>query len=144
MDPSVTLFGPVDTFLAPVLIYLLLVLAVLNMAGRAIEYKQLKRQAEAGADALARHPLRVGTNFLLVVGGFYLLTVERHAGIIISLFAVTLVLADLFEFESRKVEVRQDWDLESPKGSIGASVIMLLYIVYQVFDRVFPFWEPLF
>lgn len=141
MDPSVMQFGPVDTFVAPVLIYVLLVLVVLNMAGRAIEYRQLVDQAEEGADHLARHPLRVSTNFLLVLGAFYLLTVERHAGIVISLLVVGVFISDLFEFESREVEARQGWELERPWASIGASTLVLAYVVYQIFDRLAPFWE---
>lgn len=141
MDPSVMQFGPVDTFVAPVLIYVLLVLVVLNMAGRAIEYRQIVDQAEEGADHLSRHPLRVSTNFLLVLGAFYLLTVERHAGIVISLLVVGVFISDLFEFESREVEARQGWELERPWASIGASTLVLAYVVYQIFDRLAPFWE---
>lgn len=141
MDPSVLQFGPVDTFLGPVLIYVLLVLVVLNMAGRALEYRQLVRHAEEGADHLSRNPLRVATNVLLVLGAFYLLTVERHAGIVVSLLVVGVFISDLFEFESRKVEARQGWELERPWASIGASTLVLAYVVYQIFDRLAPFWE---
>ena len=142
MDPSVTLFGPVDTLLAPVIGYVMLGLIVLNMVGRGIEYNRIAAQAEAGADAISRHPLRVATNFLLVVGGFYYLTVERHAGMIVSLLVVGLFLTDFFEFESRKVEARQGWTVERPWGAIGASAVALLYIAYQaLFFLVEPLWS---
>ncbi|PSP36554.1 hypothetical protein BRC63_08340 [Halobacteriales archaeon QH_10_70_21] len=142
MDPSVTLFGPVDTLLAPVIGYVMLGLIVLNMVGRGIEYNRIAAQAEAGADAISRHPLRVATNFLLVVGGFYYLTVERHAGLIVSLLVVGLFLTDFFEFESRKVEARQGWEVERPWGAIGASAVALMYIAYQaLFFLVEPLWS---
>lgn len=141
MEPSVTLFGPVDTLLAPVLVYVLLVLIVLNMIGRGLEYARIRSQSEEGAEALSRHPLRVATNFLLVVGGFYFLTVERHAGMVVSLLVLGVFVTDLFEFESRKVEVRQGWEVERPWGGIAASLVAFLYILYQVFATVFPFWE---
>lgn len=143
MDPSVSLFGPVDDYVAPVLIYVLLALAVLNMVGRGLEYNRIVDQAEEGDDdeLLSRHPLRVATNFLLVVGAFYLLTVERHAGMVVSLLVVGVFVCDLFEFESRKVEARQGWEIERPWSSLVGSVLVLMYVVYQIFDSLAPFWE---
>lgn len=142
MDPSVTLFGPVDTYLAPVFIYVLLALVVVNMASRALEYRQISRQAdEDGAEAVSRNGLRVATNFLFVLAAFYFMTVDRHTGMIFSLFAVGVFLADFFEFEARKVEARQGWDVERPWGSISASLLAFTYVVYQVLANVFPIWN---
>lgn len=141
MDPSVTLFGPVDTFIAPVLIYVILALVVVNMVSRAVEHKQIANAADDGAEAVSRSLLRVVTNILLVVAAFYLMTVERHAGMIISVLALTIFIADLFEFESRKVEARQDWDMDMPWSSIGASVLVLMYVTYQILEILFPFWK---
>ena len=141
MDPSVTLFGPVDTLLAPIIGYVMLALIVVNMVSRAIEYNQITRKAQEGADAIRRNPLRVATNFLLVVGAFYYLSVERHAGMIITVLVLGVFLTDLFEFESRKVEVRQGWEIEKPWGAIGASVFALLYIAYQaLFFLIADYW----
>ncbi len=142
MDPSVTLFGPVDTYLAPYIAYVMLVLIVVNMAARAFEFGQIKEQAAEGAETIGRNPLRVATNFLLVVGAFYYLTVSRHAGMIISVLVLGVFLTDLFEFESRKVEARQGWDVERPWGAIGASLVAFLYITYQaLFFVVAPYWD---
>lgn len=141
MDPSVMQFGTVDSVVGPVLIYVLLVLAILNMAGRALEYRRLVDQAEDGAEQLSRHPLRVGTNVLLVLGAFTLLLLERHAGIVVSLLVVGLFISDLFEFEAREVEARQGWELERPWSSIGASTLVLAYVVYQIFAQIAPFWK---
>jgi hypothetical protein len=142
MDPSVTLFGPVDTYLAPVIGYVMLVLVVVNVAARGIEYDRIVDQAEEGAAALTRHPLRVATNFLLVVGAFYYLTVDRHAGLIVSLLVVSLFLTDFFEFEARKVEARQGLEIDRPWSAIGASSVALLYVAYQtLFFLVKPYWS---
>lgn len=142
MDSSVTLFGPVDTVLAPALIYVVLALAVVNIASRAFEYRQIANQAADGDDdeAVSRNAIRVATNFLLVLAAFYYLTVNRHVGMIFSLFAVGVFLADFFEFEARRVELRQGWEIERPWGSIGASLLVVAYAVYQILATYFPFW----
>ena len=143
MDSSVALFGPVDTLLAPVLIYVLLALVLVNIASRALEYRQITDQADDGEadEHVARNSIRVATNFLLVVVSFYFMTVDRHTGMIFSLFAVGLFLADFFEFEARRVEARQGWAIERPWGSIGASMLVLAYVIYQILANLFPFWN---
>lgn len=143
MDSSVTLFGPVDTLLEPVLIYVILALAVVNIASRAFEYRQITNQADEGDEDeyLARNPIRVATNFLLVVAAFYFMTIDRHTGMVFSLFAVGVFLADFFEFEARRVEVRQGWAIDRPWGSIGASMLVLAYVVYQILANFLPFWN---
>lgn len=143
MEPSVAIFGPIDTLFAPYLEYVLLVLVIVNMGSRAAEYKRHVRQAaDGGAEAVTRSPIRVGTNLLLVGGGFYYATVHYHAGVVFSMLMVGLFITDLFEFESRKVEARRDIELERPTGAVAASVLVLLYIVYQtLFFLITPYWD---
>jgi hypothetical protein len=43
------------------------------------------------------------------------------------------VLADLFEFESRNVEARNDMPIEAPKSAIVTSALILLYAGYYAF-----------
>jgi len=145
MQPSVSLFGPVDALLAPYMEYVLLVLAVVNMGARGIEYRShVQQAAEGGADAIRRHPLRVGTNVLLVVSGFYYMTLHHHSGMVISTLVLGVFITDLFEFESRRVEARQGWELERPKGAIGASVLVLLYAAFlSLFFLVEPVWSSI-
>ena len=142
-EPLVNLFGPVDTFLGPYIEYVLLALLVVNIGGRALEYGQIKSQvAQGGAGAVTRHPLRVGTNFLLIVGAFYYMTVHHHGGLVFSTLVLGLFLTDLFEFESRKVEARRQIEVERPKGAIAASMLALLYIAYQtLFFVIAPVWN---
>jgi hypothetical protein len=143
MEPTVSLFGPIDTFVAPYIEYILLVLLLVNMVGRAMEYNQIKRQAEEGGDeAITRNALRVGTSFLLVVGSFYYMTLHQHGGLIFSTMVVGLFITDLFEFESRKVEARQGFPIDRPKAAIAASILALLYIAYQtLFFVIAPVWN---
>ena len=148
MEHFVSLFGPVDAILArevlaaPVIAYLLLGLLVANMVGRIVEYKQHQSQAEEGWEAIGRHPLRVGTSFLLVVGSFYYMTVHHHGGLVFSTLVLGVFITDLFEFESRQVEARNDRELDAPKGAITASLVALLYILYQtLFFVVAPLWN---
>lgn len=143
MDQSVALFGPLDTILEPYIAVVMLGLIVVNMATRTLEYdRQVEQVRDGGAEALERYPFRIATNFLLVVGAFYYLSVEPHAGLIVSVLVVAVVLADLFEFEARVVEARQEWDLDRPKAAIAASAVAFLYITYQaLFFVVRPYWE---
>lgn len=149
MENFVAWFGPVDKILAqnvlsaPLVAYLLLGLVVLNMLGRALEYRQHQSQAESGDwQDVTRHPLRVGTNFLLIVGAFYYMTIAHHGGLVFSMLVATVFVTDLFEFESRQVEVRNDRSLTPPKGAVTASILMLAYILFQTFFFVVaPFWS---
>lgn len=142
---SAPIFGPVDAVLAPIIEFGLLGLVVVNLVARAREYSQHVEQAAAGGDeALTRHPVRVGTNFLLVVGSFYFITVEYHPGMVLATLVVGMFLTDLFEFESRKVEARRDLRLERPKGSIAASLFVLAYAAYtSVFFIIEPIWSAI-
>ncbi|MFC6836250.1 DUF7313 family protein [Halomarina ordinaria] len=142
MQSSVSLFGPVDTILGPYIEYVLLVLVLVNMVARAAEYRSHVKQArDGGVDAIGRNPVRVATNFLLLVGGFYFLTVEYHAGFVFSVLVVGMVITDVFEFESRLVEARRDIGIERPKGSIAASVLVLLYAAYtSLFFLIADYW----
>ncbi|WP_254831681.1 DUF7313 family protein [Haloglomus salinum] len=144
-EPLVNLFGPVDTVLGPYIEYVLLVLLVVNIGARALEYERIKSQvADGGADAVSRHPIRVGTNVLLLVGSFYYMTVHHHGGLVFSVIVLGLFLTDLFEFESRKVEARREIDIERPKGAIAASILALMYIGYQtLFFVIKPVWSSI-
>lgn len=143
MPPSVTLFGPVDTVIGPNIEAVILGLLIVNMAARAREYAQHRRQArDGGADALSRRPVRVGTNALLVVASFYYLTLHAHGGMVMSILVLGLVVTDVFEFESRKVEARREVEIERPRASIAASLLALLYAAFQsLFFLVAPYWN---
>jgi len=143
--PSVTFFGPLDTVLGPYMAYVVLVLAVVNIATRALAHRRhVEQAAEGGAEAISRHPIHVASNLLLVVAALYYTTLHAHSGVVASTLIVGLFLTDVFEFEARKVEARRGVDLERPKGSIAASVLVLMYAGYiTLFFVIEPFWSAI-
>jgi hypothetical protein len=139
------IFGPLDTVLAGSMVYVLLGLVVVNMATRAWEHRTHRQQYESGgSDAISRHPARVATTVLLILGSFYYMTLHYHAGMVTSVLVLGLFITDFFEFESRKVEARRDIDLDPPKAAIGASVLVLLYVAYNgLFFLVSDYWAAI-
>lgn len=151
MIPS-TLFGPVDVLareaVGDVLIveFLLLGLAVVNMAARLTAHHSYVSAAREGEDdeAISRSLFLEVTTVLLVFGAFYYTTVALHAGIVFSMLVLGLFLSDFFEFEARLVEARTETDLERPKSAIVASMFVLAYIAYKsLFFLIRPLWESI-
>jgi hypothetical protein len=63
---------------------------------------------------------------------------------VLSVLVVGTVLADFFEFESRKVEARNDMTIERPKSALTGSLLVLLYAGYQsVFFVIQPVWSAI-
>lgn len=131
VEPAI--FGPIDTLFAPVIGYIVLILVILNLITRYFAHEQYVTQAEEGADAISRHSFHEATNVLVVVASFYYLTVHHHSGLVLSVLVLGMVISDLFEFESRKVEARNDFALEPPKGAIVISLLVAVYAAYVVF-----------
>ena len=139
MQPSVTLFGPLDTIFGStgpggvlVIEYLIIVLVVANLVTRQLAHRRHVSQYKSdGADAITRMPLHTGTNVQLIVASFFYMTLAHHGGMVMSVLVLGAVITDFFEFESRKVEARRGLDLERPKGSIVASGLVFLYAAYQ-------------
>jgi hypothetical protein len=144
-DPSVTLFGPIDSLLGPYVEYVVLALVVVNLVTRKIAHDAHVRQArDGGADAISYHPVHWAVTGLLVLATFYYTTLHRHAGVVLSLFVVGMFVADVFEFEARLVEARNDMEIESPKGSLLISVLAFLYAAYvSLFFLVEPLWNKI-
>ncbi len=148
MQP-LSLFGPVDALLGgtehPAILYVLIVLAVANVITRAIAHRSHVKQArEDGADAISQYPAHVATSILLILGSFYLATVEVHAGTVLSVLVVGMFITDLFELEARRVEVRNDRPIRRPNGAIAASVLVVLYAGYiSLFFVIAPVWNAI-
>lgn len=137
------LFGPIDSLLAPIIEWVVLVLVVANLATRAVAHRSHVRQADdGGAEAISRHPAHQVVTALLVLASFYLMTVEYNAGMVLSVIVLGMVITDFFEFEARKVEAREDRELERPKGSLFASFLAVAYAAYiSLFFLVEPLWN---
>lgn len=142
VDPSVTLFGPLDTLVGPYIEYVLLVLAVVSMATRHLQHSANTEQAQSDEDPeLSRHAAHSVTMGVLLLASFYYTTLHHHSGIVLTTLVIGAFITDFFEFEARRVEVREGHEFERPKAAIVASVLVLLYAGYQsVFVYIQPFW----
>ncbi|MFP9191797.1 DUF7313 family protein [Natronosalvus vescus] len=148
---SPALFGPVDVLgeevVASVTLieFVLLGLVVVNLLVRALTHRShVAAVREDGADALSRSLALEVTNVLIVLGGFYYITVHVHGGVVFTTLAIGLLVADFFEFEARLVEARQEMPLERPKAALFASTFVFLYIAYQsLFFLIRPLWETI-
>jgi hypothetical protein len=142
VDP--VLFGPIDDLLAPVIEWVVLVLVVANLLTRGLAHRRHVRQATEGADAITRHPAHQAVTVLLVFASFYFATVDYNGGMVLSMLVLGMVLTDLFEFEARKVEAREDRPIELPKGSLVASLLVAAYAGYQsLFFLIDPVWQAI-
>ncbi|NIB98985.1 hypothetical protein [Halobacterium sp. R2-5] len=139
--PSVTLFGPLDAILAPYIEYVVLLMVVLNFVSRRVAHAAHEQQAEDGADAISWHPFHAFTTWGLVLLSFYYLTLHHHSGMVLSILVLSTFIADFFEVEARKVEAREGYDLEAPKGALVAAAFTFLYAAYlSVFFLIKPYW----
>ena len=142
MAPFVNLFGPVDAILAPYAEYFVLGLVLVNMITRHLAHRRHVAAAGDGEESVSRYLPHVAANVLLVLGSFYYLTLHHHSGTVLSVIVLVTVIADVFEFEGRAVELRQDWSLDAPKGAIAGSLLALAYAAYlSLFYLVKPYWE---
>ena len=142
VEPAI--FGPIDTILAPVVEYVVLLLVLANLATRALAHRHHVRQAEDGPEAVERYRLHELTNVALLLGSFYYLTLHHHSGMVLSILVVGMVLTDFFEFESRLVEARRGIPIEAPKGAIVGSLIVAAYAAYlALFFVIEPLWSQI-
>ncbi|USZ68730.1 hypothetical protein NGM10_03085 [Halorussus salilacus] len=141
-----SMFGPVDTFVAPVIEYVVLALVLVNMGTRLFAYRDYRSQAREDdrEEYLDRNYLHELSNLVLVLGSFYLLTLHHHAGMVMSTLVLGLFLTDFFEFEAREVELRNGERLSKPNGALVAWALVLLYAAYQsLFYVIAPFWNSI-
>lgn len=143
-EPSVTLFGPLDTVVGPYIEYLLLALVLVNLLTRWVAHRTHRNQAEEGADAIHRHPLHLASTWALVIAALYFLTLHHHAGLVLSTLVVGLFVTDFFELEARKVEAREGLGIERPKSSLLMSTLVLMYTGYvSLFFLIETYWNAI-
>lgn len=130
--------------IGPVLPLAILVLALANVGTRLLAHREHRDQAE-DADELDRYAPHTFTTVGLVFLSFLLIFHRPTGGTLLSLVAVTLLVADFFEFEARNVEARNDMVIERPKSAMAASVLVLIYAVYYSLVTLnLTFWQVLF
>ncbi|UIP00676.1 hypothetical protein Hbl1158_04775 [Halobaculum sp. CBA1158] len=128
---------------AGVLPYVILVVVLANIGTRLLAQWNFERAAEEGDgdEALSRYLPHEATNFLMMALAFAFMIVEPHGGMVLSVLVVGTVVADFFEYESRRVEARNDMALDKPKGAIVASGLVVVYAGYQAFFFLIePLW----
>jgi len=145
MQPP-SMFGPVDTFVAPVVEYVVLALVLVNMGTRLFAYRSYQKQARSDDhdEELSRNVVHEASNVALVLASFYLMTLHHHAGMVMSTLVLGLFIADFFEFEAREVELRKGERLSRPTGALTAYALVLLYAAYQsLFFVIEPYWSAI-
>jgi hypothetical protein len=103
MDP-LQFVVPLDwlSTVGPVLPFAILVMAFANLATRHVQHKRHVIQADAG-DSVERYGPHTVTNVGLLLLSALFTVHAPTGGTLLSVLVITLVLADLFEFESRNV-----------------------------------------
>jgi hypothetical protein len=139
---------PLDALEAvePILKYVILGLVLLYMGTLFVSHRKHVKQAEDGDDdeEISRFLPHTVTTVLLILASFALLVLEPHAGMVMSVLVLGVFIADFFEHEARRVEARTNKELERPKAALGASVVALLYAVYQsLFFVIAPVWNSI-
>jgi hypothetical protein len=139
---------PLDPLVAAesIIPFVVLALVVANMVTRLLAHRTHVRQAEEGDDdeLLSRYTPHTATTVLLVLASFAFLIVAPHGGMVMSVLVLGVFLADFFEFESRKVEARNEMTMERPKAALTASFVALLYAGFQsLFFLVEPIWTAI-
>jgi hypothetical protein len=139
---------PLDPLVAAesVIPFVVLALLLANMVTRLVAHSKHVEQATAADDdsELSRYTPHSVTTVLLVLASFAFLVVAPHGGMVMSVLVLAIFLADFFEFESRKVEARNELEMERPKAAVTASVVALLYAGYQtLFFVIEPVWSAI-
>lgn len=143
MDPLQFLvpLGWVDA-IGDYLPFAIFVMIVVNAITRHQAHRTHRRNADAADGDLPRYPPHDVANVGLVLLGVLYVVHHPHGGIILSSLIVTMFVADIFEFESREVEARNEMEMERPKAALAAWGLAFLYAAYQAFFQfVAPFWE---
>jgi len=131
---------------AGVLPYVILVVVLVNVVTRLLAQRSFERAADEGDDddALSRYLPHEIVNVLLILLSFAFMIVEPHGGMVLSVLVVGMVISDFFEYESRRVEVRNNMELDRPNSALVASALVIAYAGYQaLFFLVEPIWSSI-
>ncbi len=120
------------TVVGPMLPFAILVMAVANLATRHLAHRRHVEQGKDG-DSVEQYTPHAFTNIGLILLSFLFALDAPTGGVILSVLVVTMLIADLFEFEARNVEARNDMTIEAPKSAIVASALVVFYAGYYAF-----------
>ncbi|MCH2453646.1 MAG: hypothetical protein MK159_03415 [Halobacteriales archaeon] len=130
MDPAI--LGPIDVIFSPIIEPILLIGAIINLVTRHLAHRSHIRQNEEEKGSLKRFVFHEISNGILIIFSLYYMTLHHHGGMVLSLMVLAMVLADIFEFESRLVESRGGMEIELPKGAMVGSALVVVYILYII------------
>ena len=125
----------------PMLPYAILVMSVANLATRHIAHRRHVEQGNNG-DSVEPYTPHAFTNIGLLLLTFLFVLDAPISGVILAVIVITMLIADLFELEARNVEARNDMQIEAPKSSIAASVVLMVFVAYySLFFLVSGIWD---
>ncbi|QKG91825.1 hypothetical protein EXE43_12850 [Halorubrum sp. SS5] len=125
----------------PALPYAIFVMTVANLATRHLAHRRHVEQGQ-DADSVEAYTPHVFTNVGLVLLSFVFILTAPVRGTILSVLVLAMFIADFFELEARNVEARNDMEIEAPKSSIAASLVVLIWSSYfALFFLVEGFWN---
>lgn len=125
----------------PMLPYAILVMSVANLATRHIAHRRHVEQGNSG-DSVEPYTPHAFTNIGLLLLTFLFVLDAPISGVILAVIVITMLIADLFELEARNVEARNDMQIEAPKSSIAASVVLMVFVAYySLFFLVSGIWD---
>lgn len=118
------------------------VLILVNAATRHQAHRSHKQGADDGEEGVTKYLPHTVVNITLVLLGLLYMIYHPHGGLIMSALILTMFVADIFEFESRQVEARNELTIERPKSALVAWGLAFLYSAYQaLFVFIAPYWE---
>lgn len=127
--------------IGPILPFAILVLGMANLVTRYLAHQTHVQQAKT-ADQVERYSPNSVTGIGLVFLSLVLIPYQPTGGTVLSILTITMLMADLFEFEARNVEARNEMTVERPKSALFASALVLLYAgYYSLFFLIRPFWR---
>ena len=145
MDPLQFLvpLGWIET-VGPIIPIAILVLIVANIGTRIKENRMQARQVE-NDEAVSRHPLNTFVTMGIVTLGLLFMVYRPVSGMIMMVPILGLFIADVFEFEGRRVEADNDLDFEWPKATLFSLGLALIYASYYALAPLYgPYLDLLF
>ncbi|MFW6000637.1 MAG: DUF7313 family protein, partial [Halorubrum sp.] len=109
--------------------YAIFVMTVANLATRHLAHRRHVEQGQDG-DSVEAYTPHEFTNVGLVLLSFVFIITAPVRGTILSVLVLSMFIADFFELEARNVEARNDMEIEAPKSSIAASLVVLVWTSY--------------
>jgi len=120
--------GWIET-VGPIIPIAILVLVIANIGTRIKENRMQAKQAEAGEE-ITRHPLNTVVTMGLVTLGLLFMVYRPVSGMIMMVPIIGLFIADVFEYEGRRVEADNDLEFEWPKATLFSLGLALIYASY--------------